>query len=77
MPLQTVCVRHEPPGLSREQLDAHNLAWAEAINRGGAALLTPAQVNGAWIVRVSFGSEATERRHVEALWAAMQAAAEP
>lgn len=77
VPLQTVCVRHEPPGLSREQLDAHNLAWAEAINRGGAALLTPAQVNGAWIVRVSFGSEATERRHVEALWVAMQAAAEP
>jgi len=75
VPLQTVCVRHEPPGLDAGQIDAHNLRWAEAINRGGAALLTPAQVHGEWVVRVSIGAEATERRHVEALWAAMQAAA--
>lgn len=76
VPLQTVCVRHEPPGLSAAQTDAHNLAWAEAVNRGGTALLTPARVNGAWIVRVSIGSEATSRAHVEALWATMRAAAE-
>lgn len=75
VPLQTVCVRHEPPGLDAGQIDAHNLRWAEAINLGGTALLTPAQVRGEWVVRVSIGAEATERRHVEALWAAMQAAA--
>jgi aromatic-L-amino-acid decarboxylase len=75
VPLQTVCVRHEPPGLTPAQLDAHNLRWAEAINSSGAALLTPAQVRGEWLVRVSIGAEATEFRHVEALWAAMQAAA--
>src|SRR5579875_1842058 len=28
VPLQTVCVRHEPPGLSGEELDQHTLTWA-------------------------------------------------
>jgi aromatic-L-amino-acid decarboxylase len=74
VPLQTVCVRHEPPGLTPAELDAHNLAWAERINRSGAALLTPARVRDQWIVRVSIGAEATERHHVESLWRAMQAA---
>lgn len=74
VPLQTVCVRHEPPGLTPAELDAHNLAWAEQINRSGAALLTPARVRDQWIVRISIGAEATERHHVESLWRAMQAA---
>ena len=29
VPLQTVCVRHEPPGLEGEALDRHTLAWVE------------------------------------------------
>ncbi|WAS90798.1 pyridoxal phosphate-dependent decarboxylase family protein [Nannocystis punicea] len=74
--LQTVCVRHEPPGLSAEATDAHNLAWVEQLNQSGAALLTPAQVRGEWIVRISIGAEATEFRHVEALWQQMRALAE-
>lgn len=77
VPLQTVCVRHEPPGLTAAELDAHNLAWAEQINRSGAALLTPARVRDQWIVRVSIGAEATERHHVESLWRGMQAAVGP
>jgi aromatic-L-amino-acid decarboxylase len=32
-------------------------------------------LDGRWIVRVSFGVETTEHRHVEALWALMQSAA--
>ena len=66
--LQTVCVLHRPPGLDGEALDAHTLAWVDAINRSGAAFLSPARIDGRWIVRVSVGVEATERRHVEALW---------
>jgi aromatic-L-amino-acid/L-tryptophan decarboxylase len=75
VPLQTVCVRHEPPGLSGDALDAHTLAWCERINRSGQAYLTAAVLDGRWMVRVSIGAIATEREHVEALWAAMQAAA--
>lgn len=72
--LQTLCVRHEPHGLNGEALDAHTTAWARAINDSGAAYLTPAILGGRWVVRVSIGTELTEREHVAALWAAMQRA---
>ena len=42
------------------------------MNRSGAAYLTPAVLDGRWMVRVSVGAEQTERAHVEQLWAAMQ-----
>jgi aromatic-L-amino-acid decarboxylase len=76
VPLQTVCVVHEPPGLSGEQLDAHTRGWAERVNRSGAAYLTPALLGGRWVVRVSVGAETTQRCDVEAVWAAMRLAAE-
>jgi aromatic-L-amino-acid/L-tryptophan decarboxylase len=71
-PLQTVCVRHEPAGCTDDALDAHTLAWAQALNRSGEAYLTSAVLDGRWMVRVSFGVENTERAHVEALWRSMQ-----
>ena len=70
--LQTLCVRHQPPGLEGEALDRHTLAWVDRVNRSGEAYLTPAQLDGGWMVRVSVGAESTERPDVEALWAAMQ-----
>jgi len=70
--LQTVCVRHEPPGLEGEALDAHTKTWAEAVNRSGQAYLTPAMIDGRWMVRVSIGSVATEREDVAALWRVMR-----
>jgi aromatic-L-amino-acid decarboxylase len=66
--LQTVCVRHEPPDLSHAALDQHTLAWAERVNRSGDAYVTPAMLDGRWMVRLSIGSETTERPHVEELW---------
>lgn len=70
--LQTVCVRHEPPGLDDEALDRHTVDWAQRINRSGIAYVTPAVLDGRWMVRVSVGAELTERVHVEQLWRAMQ-----
>ena len=72
VPLQTLCVRHEPDGLSGEALDRHTREWCDRLNRSGAAYLTPAILDDRWMVRVSIGSEPTERPHVEALWAMMQ-----
>lgn len=72
VPLQTVCVRHEPPALDGEALDRHTLAWADALNRAGRACVTPALLDGRWMVRVSIGAESTERSHVAALWEEMQ-----
>jgi aromatic-L-amino-acid/L-tryptophan decarboxylase len=74
--LQTVCVRHEPPGLTAAEGDAHTLGWVGAINDSGAAYLTPAVLDGRWMVRVSIGAEPTERRHIEALWQLMRSTAE-
>jgi aromatic-L-amino-acid decarboxylase len=76
IPLQTVCVVHEPPGLTGEALDAHTKEWAERVNRSGAAYLTPAVLGGRWVVRVSVGVETTTREDVEAVWAVMREAAE-
>ena len=68
VPLQTLCIRYEPAGLAGEALDRHTRIWADRINRSGAAYLTPATLEGRWMVRVSIGALATERQHVEALW---------
>lgn len=68
IPLQTICIRHEPPGLEGEALDRHTLDWVERVNNSGEAYLTPAILDGRWMVRVSIGAILTERRHVEELW---------
>ena len=76
VPLQTICVRHDPGGLDAEALDRHTQAWCDRVNRSGAAYLTPAVLDHRWMVRVSIGAEQTEREHVEALWDAMRMEAE-
>jgi aromatic-L-amino-acid decarboxylase len=72
VPLQTVCVRHEPPGIEGEALDHHTLEWCARINASGLAWLTPAVLNDRWMVRISIGAESTEREHVEQLWSLMR-----
>lgn len=73
--LQTVCVRHEPPNLNGDALDKHTLEWAAKVNQSGEAYVTPAMLEGRWIVRVSIGAELTERKHVAQVWQLMQQAA--
>ena len=76
VPLQTICIRHEPPGLEGEALDKHTLEWVERVNNSGGAYLTPSILDGRWMVRVSIGAIPTERQHVEALWELMRHEAE-
>jgi aromatic-L-amino-acid decarboxylase len=71
--LQTVCIRHQPPGLEGERLDRHTLAWVNRINQSGEAFMSPSQLDGRWMVRVSIGVEATTREHLEKLWNLIQA----
>ena len=70
--LQTVCLRHEPPGLDGEALDAHTLRWSRALNESGYAFVTPSVSGGRWMVRVSIGSELCEHADLEMLWEALQ-----
>jgi aromatic-L-amino-acid decarboxylase len=74
--LQTLCIRHEPEGSSGEALDRHTTEWAERVNRSGGAYVTPAILDGRWMVRVSIGSIPTERADVEALWRLLRREAE-
>jgi len=76
VPLQTVCVRHEPPGLDGEALDTHTLDWAARLNQSGEGYVTPAMLDGRWMVRVSIGAELTEREHIDQLWKLMRLAIE-
>ena len=76
VPLQTVCVRHEPQGLDGDALDRHTLAWMDRLNRSGSAYVTPAILDDRWMVRISVGAIPTEREHVESLWRRMQEEAE-
>jgi aromatic-L-amino-acid decarboxylase len=74
--LQTVCIRHQPDGLTGTALDAHTKGWAEAVNRSGHAYLTPAVIDGRWMVRVSIGALATEAADVNDAWQMMREVAE-
>ena len=76
VPLQTICVRHEPPGFEGEHLDKHTLHWADRVNRSGKAYVTPAILDGRWMGRVSIGALATEQPDVETLWLLMRQEAE-
>src|SRR5688572_27688753 len=75
VPLQTLCVRHEPPSLTGDALDKHTLEWAATLNQSGEVYVTPAMLDRRWMVRVSIGAELTERKHVAQLWQLMQQAA--
>ena len=76
VPLQTVCIRHEPAGLEGEALDAHTKGWAEAVNQSGEAYVTPATLNNRWMVRISIGSLHTETADIDAAWATIRRLAE-
>ncbi|AJI95590.1 beta-eliminating lyase family protein [Yersinia ruckeri] len=71
--LQTLCVRHQPAGLSDDALDTYTRTWAEKFNQSGKGYVTPATLSGRWMVRISIGTLGTERRHVEGLWSELQA----
>ena len=72
--LQTVCIRHEPAGLTGEALDAHTRTWAQRLNDSGMAYVTPAVIGGRWTVRVSIGAESTRAEHITELWSLLRAA---
>jgi aromatic-L-amino-acid decarboxylase len=73
--LQTVCVRYEPQEVNPEALDQYTRAWVDDLNRSGEGFLTPATIDGRWMVRISIGALETGANHVDAIWDAMQTCA--
>ena len=70
--LQTLVVRHEPPGFDAAAIDTHTRAWAQALNDSGKAFLTPTVIDDRWAVRVSIGAAATSHGHIAELWQLMR-----
>jgi hypothetical protein len=69
-------IRHQSDGFSGEALEDHTRAWAEAVNRSGEAYLTPATLDGRWMVRISVGALHAEAADVAAAWASIRRHAE-
>ena len=59
-------------GNRRRRARHHTLAWAARLNQSGEAYVTPALLDGRWMVRISIGAEQTERAHVQELWQLLQ-----
>ncbi len=72
VPLQTLCVRNQPPGMSTVEADQHTQDWVRRINESGKAFLTSAMLKDRWVARVSIGSLPTEREDVAAVWELMK-----
>ena len=64
--LSTVCFRHLPAA-GVEDLDAHNLALAEAVQADGRVYLAPAMLDGKVCLRVCFTNFRTRPEHVAEL----------
>ncbi len=56
--------------------DERTRAIAAAVNASGTAYVTPSEIDGTAFVRVAIGATWTERRHVDALWGLLDAAAD-
>lgn len=61
-PLNLVCFRHADGDAASEALMA-------GVNATGRALLTHTRLADRYVIRASIGAQATEARHVDALWA--------
>jgi len=61
-PLNLVCLRHVDGDDATEALLA-------AVNSSGRAFLTHTRLDGRFVIRVAIGTQATEPRHVDDLWA--------
>jgi aromatic-L-amino-acid/L-tryptophan decarboxylase len=67
--LGLVCLRVRGEG------DEATRAVLDRVNASGRALLTHTVIGGRYLIRVAIGGLYTERRHLEALWHDLQAAA--
>ena len=71
--LALFCFRYKPPSLDPgPALDALNGRLLERLNDSGRLYLSPGAIDDAAAIRFNIGQTATEWRHIEAAWQAIQ-----
>lgn len=70
VPFSTVCFRWRPAGrpMDAEEIDVHNAAILEAVNRTGAVFLSHTRLGGRFVIRLAVGNLRTEAVHVARAW---------
>ena len=69
VPFSVVCFRHHPAGMNDEsELERHNAAILDAVNRSGEAFLSHTKLDGRYVIRLAVGNIRTEERHVRRAW---------
>jgi aromatic-L-amino-acid decarboxylase len=66
-PLSLLCLK--PRWARGVDADVATMTLLERLNDGGEVFLTHTTISGEAVIRVALGAPATERRHVERLWA--------
>jgi aromatic-L-amino-acid decarboxylase len=76
VPFSVVCFRHHPAGMNDEaELERHNAAIMDAVNRSGEAFLSHTKLDGRYVIRLAVGNIRTEERHVRRAWELLAQAA--
>ena len=76
VPFSVVCFRHRPVGMSDEaELERHNAAIMDAVNRSGEAFLSHTKLDGRFVIRLAVGNIRTEERHLRRAWELLEKAA--
>ncbi|MBV9438897.1 MAG: amino acid decarboxylase [Candidatus Eremiobacteraeota bacterium] len=77
-PLSVVCFRRVPnPSLAPEDLDALNLALADAVNATGEVFLSTTRLNGRVVLRIAIGNERTTEEDVALCWSLLKRESTP
>lgn len=76
VPLNTVCFRFAPPGLTDPgAIDALNADLLERLNATGSLFMTHTRLNGAFAIRMVIGQTNVQQRHVDRAWTLIREAA--
>ncbi|MFP4377536.1 MAG: pyridoxal phosphate-dependent decarboxylase family protein [Spirochaetales bacterium] len=69
VPLNTVCFRHIPPGITDEAtINRHNAELLARLNDSGKLYLTHTKLRGVYTIRFVVGQTRVEQRHVDSGW---------
>ena len=75
VPLSLVVFRHRPPGMSEEEVDAHNERLMASVNATGRIYISHTRLHGRLALRLAIGNLRTTQAHVSTAWELLREAA--